>query len=79
VIKENNKEEKDVHKICYSFISNQKKQEWTVGSCHDFLAMVSCAPFRNEMKEQGVGGEKWAETKNAAVPKILCEVNALVF
>jgi hypothetical protein len=26
-----------------------------------------------------VGGEKWAETKNAAVPKILCEVNALVF
>lgn len=41
--------------------------------------MVSCAPFRNQVTEQGVGGEKWAETKNAVVPKILCEVNALFF
>jgi hypothetical protein len=32
------REKKDLHKICYSMITNQKKQEWTV-SCQDFLAM----------------------------------------
>jgi hypothetical protein len=41
--------------------------------------MVSCAPFRNQVKEQGVGGEKWAETKNVAVPKILRKINAFFF